>query len=377
MEGIFIGIPENRKGYIVIEHGNLCRVMTSCDVTFFERLDRPKCVRIQVSEDSNRPEATLTKSNKSKVEESNKEEEEQKDSEGEEVNGESKPKEDKSADIEVPVNLQRSKCTKQTPTWDDNPRFSITAYSKKLSGKTKELRETALTAKDPMTYEEAMLRSDANHWKRACVDELQEFVRQKLFSVVLTPTGRKVVGYKWVFKTKLDMEGQIEWYKARLVTQGFSQIPGVDFDETFAPVTCHQTLWMLLALANRHDWHVHQMDVKSAFLNRDLDNEIFMKIPPGAEEKHREVWLLHKVLYGLKQASREWYLKLKSQLEGLGFKRSDVNHGVFTKNVKGRLLVIAVYVDDFLLFLSSIEDIKTVKSDLKMCFDMKDLDEAK
>jgi len=90
-----------------------------------------------------------------------------------------------------------------------------------------------------------------------------------------------------------------------------------------------------------------------------------------------EVWLLHKALYGLKQASREWYLKLKSQLEGLGFKRSNADHGVFTKNIKGRLLVIAVYVDDFLLFSSSIEDIKTVKSDLKMCFNMKDLDKAK
>jgi len=173
------------------------------------------------------------------------------------------------------------------------------------------------------------------------------------------------------------MEGQIKRYKARLVAQGFSQIPRVDFNETFAPVTRHQMLQTLLALANRHDWHVHQMDVKSAFLNGDLDNEIFMKIPPGAEGKHGEVWLLHKALYGLKQASREWYLKLKSQLEGLGFKRSNVDHGVFTKNVKGRLLVITVYVDDFLLFLSSIENIKTVKSDLKMCFDMKDLDEAK
>ena len=119
------------------------------------------------------------------------------------------------------------------------------------------------------------------------------------------------------------------------------------------------------------------MNVKSAFLNKDLDNEIFMKIPPNAEGKHGEVWLLYKALYGLKQASREWYLKLKSQLEGLGFKRSNTDYGVFTKNVKRRLLVITIYVDDFLLFSSSIEDIKTVKSDLKMYFDMKDLDEAK
>ena len=186
--------------------------------------------------------------------------------------------------------------------------------------------------------------------------------------MVLTPISQKVVGCKWVFKTKLDLEGQVKWYKARFVAQGFSQIPRVDFDETFAPVTRHQTLQMLLALANWHDWHVHQMDVKSAFLNGELDTEIFMKIPPGAKGQNEEVWLLHKALYGLKQASREWYHRLKGQLEGLGFRRSNADHGVFTKIIMEKLFVIAVYVDDFLLFSGSIDDIKAVKLDLKKCF---------
>ena len=96
--------------------------------------------------------------------------------------------------------------------------------------------------KDPTTYEEAMSRGDARHWKRVCAEELEEFVRQYLFSTVPRPIGRKVIGCKWVFKTKLDAEGQIERYKARLVAQGFSQIPGIDFNETFVPVTHHQTL---------------------------------------------------------------------------------------------------------------------------------------
>ena len=99
---------------------------------------------------------------------------------------------------------------------------------------------------------------------------------------------------------------------------------------------------MLLALANQHDWHVHQMDVKSAFLNGELNTEIFMKIPPGVEGQSGEVWLLHKALYGLKQASREWYHKLKGQLEGLGFRRSDADYGVFTKIIMGKLFMIAV-----------------------------------
>jgi len=119
------------------------------------------------------------------------------------------------------------------------------------------------------------------------------------------------------------------------------------------------------------------MDVKLAFLNGDLENEIFMRIPPGVEAKEGQVWLLHKALYGLKQASREWYLKLKRQLEKLGFKRSDADHGVFTKIIDGKLFVIAVYVDNFLLFSSNISHIRTVKEDLKRRFEMKDLGEAK
>jgi len=108
-----------------------------------------------------------------------------------------------------------------------------------------------------------------------------------------------------------------------------------------------------------------------------LENEIFMKVLPSAKTKPEEVWLLHKVLYGLKQASREWYLKLKGQLERLGFKRSEADHSVFTKDIIERFFIITIYMDNFLLFLSNIDDIKAVKSDLKECFDMKDLDETK
>jgi len=101
-----------------------------------------------------------------------------------------------------------------------------------------------------------------------------------------------------------------------------------------------------------------------------------MHIPPGVDSEGGTVWLLHKVLYGLKQASREWYLKLKGQLEELGFKRNNADHGIFTKNIIGKIFVITVYVDDFLLFSSNIDDIKAIKEDLKKRFEMKDLEEA-
>jgi len=106
------------------------------------------------------------------------------------------------------------------------------------------------------------------------------------------------------------------------------------------------------------------MDVKSAFLNGELENEIYMKILSGADAKEEQVWLLHKALYGLKQASRKWYLKLRGQLEGLDFKRSDADHRVFTKTISGKLFIIAVYVDDFLLFSGRINDIKAIKGEV-------------
>ena len=93
--------------------------------------------------------------------------------------------------------------------------------------------------------------------------------------------------------------------------------------------------------------------------------------------KEEQVWLLHKVLYGLKQASREWYLKLREQLKGLGFKRSNIDHRVFTKIIDRKLFIIAIYVDDFLLFSGRIDNIKAIKGELSKCFEMKDLREAK
>ena len=148
---------------------------------------------------------------------------------------------------------------------------------------------SALTMTDPFSYKEVILRHNAIKWKRVCTEEMKQFVKQKIFNAVPKPTGQKVIGCKWVFKTKLNKDGQVERYKARLVAQGFLQVPGVDFEETFVPVTHHQTLQTLLALANKYRWHVHQMDVKLAFLNSDLPNEIYMCVPPGVESEEGTV----------------------------------------------------------------------------------------
>ena len=119
---------------------------------------------------------------------------------------------------------------------DDEPPLKTSYVRQKGPGGLEWVNKAIKILKDPTTYKEAMSRGDTRHWKRACAEELEEFVRQNLFSTVPRPIGRKVIGCKWVFKTKLDAEGQIERYKAGLAAQGFSQIPGIDFDETFAPI---------------------------------------------------------------------------------------------------------------------------------------------
>jgi len=138
------------------------------------------------------------------------------------------------------VQLCRSTRVKHTLTQDNDLQYSVTFYSRqKVPGE--EPQNTTLVIKDPVTYEEAMSRNNAVYWKKACAEELEAFVKQELFSTVLKLIGCKVIGCKWVFKTKLNEDGQVERYKARLVAQEFSQISRIDFDETFAPVTYHQT----------------------------------------------------------------------------------------------------------------------------------------
>ena len=191
---------------------------------------------------------------------------------------------------DTPTQLRQSTRIKCIPVWNDDLCFSTTFYSHlKSSGDPNETENSALTITDPISYQDAMSRADAIHWKWACAGELKEFIRQNLFSTIDKPTGWKVMGCKWVFKTKLDEDGQIERYKIRLVAQSFLQIPGVDFDETFALVTRYQMLRTLLGLANHYKWHIYQMDIKLAFLNGELENEIYMKILPGADVKKEQV----------------------------------------------------------------------------------------
>ena len=136
---------------------------------------------------------------------------------------------------------------------------------------------------EPRTIEEAKARADWPMWEEAIRRELEALSKAKTWDIVRRPPGKNIVGCKWVFKIKKDSEGRIEKYKARLVARGFTQVYGVDYTETFAPVAKLASLRTILALATRENWPIEVFDFNSAFLNGDLDEEIFMQLPPNLE----------------------------------------------------------------------------------------------
>jgi hypothetical protein len=186
---------------------------------------------------------------------------------------------------------------------------------------------------------------------------------------------RKVVGSKWVFKVKTGPDGEIIKHKARVVAQGFTQIEGIDYDETFAPVAKLSSLRTLLAFAAEHNLEVHQMDVKSAYLNAPLKEEIYMEAPPGFDIPEGMVFRLLKAVYGTKQGGRVWYEDIRATLEALGYTRLESDHAVFIRIIDGAISIISLYVDDITMLCKSLKVINQDKEALKRSYQMTDLGE--
>ncbi|KAK1686832.1 hypothetical protein QYE76_047680 [Lolium multiflorum] len=182
-------------------------------------------------------------------------------------------------------------------------------------------------------------------------EELNNLKRNDVWTLMKRPDHcRNVIGTKWVFKNKQDEHGIVIHNKARLVAQGYSQVEGVDFGETFAPVARLESIRILLAFAAHHGFKLQQMDVKSAFLNGPLHEEVYVKQPPGFENPHfpDHVFKLKKALYGLKQAPRAWYEHVKELLKDRGFEVGKIDPTPFTKKVNGELFICQLYVDDII-----------------------------
>jgi len=233
----------------------------------------------------------------------------------------------------------------------------------------------------PETLAQARASPECAHWESAMLEELAS-LREKGTGVLTSlPSGRKAVGSRWVFSYKYDESGQISRYKARLVAQGFSQIEGLDYTETFAPVAKYDTTRALLSMVAKYDLELDQMDVKTAFLNGDLDEDIYMKQPPGFEDQEYPdwVWKLLKAIYGLKQSGRQWNKTLDEFLrkEGFSFVRSEADYSLYVLRKDDKVIWLLVYVDDMLLASNCRKFLDIFKGALSKRFEMKDLGEAR
>ena len=231
---------------------------------------------------------------------------------------------------------------------------------------------------DPITYEEAVSCPQSELWLDAMRDEIQSMRHNGVWELIELPDGHRPIGCKWVYKTKRDSKGKVEKFKARLVAKGFTQREGVDYEATFSPVSSKYSFRVIMALVAHFDMELHQMDVKTAFLNGDVNEEVYMMQPEGfvANDSGKLVCRLKKSIYGLKQASRQWYLKFHSVVASYGFVENKVYQCIYCKVSGRKFIFLILYVDDILLASSDLGLLHETKRMLSNNFDMKDLGEA-
>ncbi|KAI5350060.1 hypothetical protein L3X38_002951 [Prunus dulcis] len=226
---------------------------------------------------------------------------------------------------------------------------------------------------EPENFTEAV-KDEA--WKKAMTEEMLMIEKNSTWELVDRPSNKPIVGVKWVYKTKLNLDGSIQKHKGRLVAKGYTQKPEVDFNETFAPVARLDTIRTLIALAAQKGWKLWQLDVKSAFLNGVLEKEVYVDqsdsfVVEGAEDK---VYRLRKALYGLKQAPRAWYSEIDTYLIHCGFHRSSSEATLYVRNKEGiGVLIVSIYVDDIVYTGSSTRMMGEFKTEMMCKYEMPDL----
>ena len=257
--------------------------------------------------------------------------------------------------VEVPSTvpcLRTSHRPRTRPTWWTD--YNVTVPTSTVNLKTVDSQalivhnDSTSHPVEPKHYYEAIADP---RWIEAMDKELIALESNNTWVLTDLPSGKKCVGCRWVYKIKTLPNGQVERYKARLVAKGYTQAEGIDYHDTFAPVVKLVTVRTLLAVAVAKNWHIEQLDVNNAFLHGDLREEVYMrpplgyKLPPGS----KLVCKLIKSLYGLRQASREWFAKLTASLLAAGYKQSHSDHSLFTFTDGDKFIAVVVYVDDVLL----------------------------
>nr|GEW68070.1 zinc finger, CCHC-type [Tanacetum cinerariifolium] len=232
---------------------------------------------------------------------------------------------------------------------------------------------------DPKTFDEAMKSQDVAYWKEAINDEMESIIGNNTWVLTDLPPGCRPLECKWIFKRKLKVDGTVEKFKARLVIQGFNQKSGIDYFDNYAHMARISTIRLLIAMALIHNLIIHQMDVKKAFLNGDLEEEVYMKQPlgcimPGNENK---VCKLIKSLYGLKQSPKQWHQNFDEVVLSNGYLLNQADKCVYSKfDASSKGVIICLYVDDMLIFGTNQVQVDLTKEFLSSGFSMKDIKEA-
>lgn len=232
---------------------------------------------------------------------------------------------------------------------------------------------------EPVTYREAVTSKESARWAIAMSEEVESLHKNHTWELVKPPKGQKIVGCKWVFKIKEGTPGDAR-FKARLVAKGYTQREGVNFNEVFSPVVKHSSIRVLLAMVALLDSELEQLDVKTAFLYGELEEQIYMHQPEGFEIRGKKdhVCLLKKSLYGLKQSPRQWYKRFDTFMVGNGYCRSGYDNCVYHKKLpNGSFIYLLLYVDDMLIAAKDMFEINRLKAQLSGEFEMKDLGVAK
>ena len=237
------------------------------------------------------------------------------------------------------------------------------------------------TAMEPKTLAEALTRPDTDKWVTAALAEIEAHIQNGTWELAQLPPGRRAISSHWVFKVKRKPNGSIDKYKGRIMAQGFSQVRGIHYNEVFASTARMAAMQTVIAIAGTEDLELESVDVSTAFLNGEIDAEIYMRVPdglevegdlqPGEDLKQWVVRLL-KGLYGIKQGPRIWALKLHSVLTDIGFERTDCDHSVYVYQCGNDRIVLPIHVDDLLLASNLKAAIQKVKSELASHFKLHD-----
>lgn len=261
-----------------------------------------------------------------------------------------------------PIHLVIILSTRKRPLWlkttlEDTEGYGATKGTFRESKRSKRYYGyatymTKLIEAEPSTFEDA---AHKELWKKAMQKEYQSSMKNGVWEIVPRPSDKSIVTSKWIYKIKHAVDGSIDKYKARFVARVFSQNEGIDYEETLAPIARYTTFRSLVSLVATMGWNIHQMDVKTSFLNGTIDEEVYIEQPEGFEVNNKDtnVCRLKKALYGLKQAPRAWCVRMDSYLLRIGFLKRFVDPNIYIKVVDNELIIILLYVDD--LFIIGVE----------------------